>query len=116
MPKASISEITTAITIRMTGSRFTELLLQNEPIQERKVMGEQSESPENQQSPKSNQQASAGHLHGVHVAAKSRIELQETTNPERRQQKRYRKPKGINSQQPDSLADRVLRSCKVKDR
>src|SRR6266496_6608937 len=95
--------MTTATTIRMTGSRFTTTPSQNEPIQNRKIARQHSEPAKHKQKTQRDQHRAAPNFHCVHVAPKSTVELHEAFNQECRQQKWYGKSQRVNAQQQDSL-------------
>src|SRR5689334_4868379 len=51
----------------------------------------------------------------MHVGSKATIELQKAFNAQGREQKGHSKPQGINREQNDSLADRILLCGKAKN-
>src|SRR6266567_874566 len=90
------------------GIAFHKTPLQDEAVQRRKIAREQSEFSKRQQDPECDQQTSAGDFNGVQVAPKTAVELEEASDSERSQKKRYRQAQRINRQQQNSLSDRVL--------
>src|SRR6266446_2061808 len=110
MPANSMSEMIAATTIGTRGFLFTsELLLQRKTVQERQPPRDHREAAQYQQHAQSDEQSTACNFDGVHMKLKPVIELEESADPQRGQQERYRQPRGVNCQQEDALHDRILR-------